>query len=286
MDRTNLLPIGQFAQASGLSVTALRHYDASGVLTPAFVDPDSGYRYFRRDQLRSAQLVRALRQLDMPIERVRALLGSGADGGNADADLAAALHAQIEAAERRLGVQRSVVHSLLTRLTEGVEMNHRVTLRQSTPERVLVFGATVNHHGLDPFLRTAYEELYAVAGRGPLTFTGPAFVRYHGLCDEENETLVEACLPFWESGAQPELGEGMSVRDDPEVTYACTVVEGEATAFPAILTAYDAVANWIAEHGFTFAGPARSTFLRWTGTPDHPDNRVEIAWPVADATAE
>ncbi|MFD3996211.1 MerR family transcriptional regulator [Streptomyces sp. NPDC058583] len=306
MDRTNLLPIGQFAQASGLSVTALRHYDASGVLTPAFVDPASGYRYFRRDQLRSAQLVRALRQLDMPIERVRELLASGAGGTGsavgteagtevgatatataATAALAVALRAQIEAAERKLDLQRSVVHSLLTRLTEGAEMNHRVTLRQGTPERVLVRGATVDHHGLDPFLRAAYEELYAVAGRGPLTFTGPAFVRYHGLCDEENATLVEACLPFWESGAQPgELGEGMSVRDDPECTYACTVVEGEATAFPAILTAYDTVANWIAEHGFTFAGPVRSTFLRWMGTPDHPDNRLEIAWPVTDPSTE
>ncbi|MCX5227792.1 MerR family transcriptional regulator [Streptomyces sp. NPDC006553] len=299
MDRTNLLPIGQFAQASGLSVTALRHYDASGVLTPAFVDPASGYRYFRRDQLRSAQLVRALRQLDMPIERVRELLAGGAggagstgsaggaeDGAAATAELAAALRAQIEAAERRLDLQRSVVHSLLTRLTEGAEMNHRVTLRQSIPERVLVRGATVNHHGLDPFLRTAYEELYAIAGRGPLTFTGPAFVRYHGLCDEENETLVEACLPFWESGAQPgELGEGMSVRDVPECTYACTVVEGEATAFPAVLAAYDAVANWVVEHGFTFSGPVRSTFLRWTGTADHPDNRLEIAWPVTDPSA-
>ncbi|MFF5923054.1 MerR family transcriptional regulator [Streptomyces flavochromogenes] len=247
MDRTNLLPIGQFAQASGLSVTALRHYDASGVLTPAFVDPASGYRYFRRDQLRSAQLVRALRQLDMPIERVRELLAGGAEGAAsadgaeggtegaaATAELASALRAQIEAAERKLDVQRSVVHSLLTRLTEGAGMNHRVTLRQGTPERVLVRGETVDHHGLDPFLRTAYEEMYAVAGRGPLTFTGPAFVR----------------------------------------------------SFPAVLTAYDAVANWIAEHGFTFAGPARTTFLRWTGAPDHPDNRLETAWPVTDPSAE
>ncbi|WP_405856225.1 MerR family transcriptional regulator [Streptomyces sp. NBC_00090] len=291
MDRTNLLPIGQFAQASGLSVTALRHYDASGVLTPAFVDPESGYRYFRRDQLRSAQLVRALRRLDMPIERIRGLLAGAGDGAEPVTDpaprLAAALRDHLKAAERRLDVQRSLVHGLLTQLTEGADMNHRVTLRQGAAERVLVRGAMVNHHGLDPFLGTAYQDMYAVAGRGPLTFAGPAFVRYHGLCDEENETLVEACLPFWESGAQPEeLGEGMSVRDIPECTYACTVVEGAATAFPEILTAYDAVANWIAEHGFAFAGPVRSTFLRWTGTPDHPDNRLEIAWPVEEPVSE
>ncbi|MEU1226248.1 MerR family transcriptional regulator [Streptomyces sp. NPDC005828] len=275
MDRRNLLPIGQFSQASGLSVTALRHYDASSVLVPAFVDPVSGYRYFRRDQVRTAQSIRALRQLDIPVEEVRRLLGGGEE------ELAAALQAHLRAAERRLETQRSVVHSLLSRLTEGAEMTHRVTVRQGAAERILVRGATLDNSGLDAFLRGAYQEMYEVAGRGPLTFTGPAFVRFHGVCDDENDTLVEACLPFWEDGAQPtDLPEGMSVRELPESTLACTRVEGAAAAFPQILGAYDAVADWITEHGFAFAGPARMVYRRWTGTPDHPDNRLEIAWPI------
>lgn len=270
-----MLPIGQFSQASGLSVTALRHYDASGVLVPAFVDPVSGYRYFRRDQVRTAQSIRALRQLDIPVEEVRRLLGGGEE------ELAAALQAHLRAAERRLDIQRSVVHSLLSRLTEGAEMTHRVTVRQCAAERILVRGATLDNSGLDAFLRGAYQEMYEVAGRGPLTFTGPAFVRFHGVCDDENETLVEACLPFWEEGAQPtDLPDGMTVRELPETTLACTEVEGADAAFPRVLGAYDAVAGWITEHGFAFAGPARMVYRRWTGAPDHPDNRLEIAWPI------
>ncbi|MEU6162684.1 MerR family transcriptional regulator [Streptomyces tanashiensis] len=275
MDRRNLLPIGQFSQASGLSITALRHYDASGVLVPAFVDAVSGYRYFRRDQVRTAQSIRALRQLDIPVEEVRRLLGGGEE------ELAAALQTHLEAAEQRLEVQRSVVHSLLSRLTEGAQMTHRVTVRQGEAERILVRGATVDNSGLDAFLRAAYQEIYAVAGRGPLTFTGPAFVRFHGVCDDENETLVEACLPFWEEGAQPtDLPEGMTVRELPGTTLACTEVEGAAAGFPQILGAYDAVAEWITGHGFDLAGPVRMVYRRWTGTPDHPDNRMEIAWPI------
>ncbi|MFF2660763.1 MerR family transcriptional regulator [Kitasatospora sp. NPDC058032] len=276
MDRRNLLPIGQFSQASGLSVTALRYYGASGVLVPAFVDPVSGYRYFRRDQVRTAQLIRALRQLDIPVEELSRLLGE-------EEGLAAALREQLRAAERRLEVQRSVVHSLLSRLTEGAEMTHRVTVRQGAAERILVRGATLDNSGLDAFLRGAYQEMYEVAGRGPLTFAGPAFVRFHGVCDDENATLVEACLPFREDGAQPsDLPEGMAVRELPASTLACTEVEGEAAAFPRILGAYDAVAGWITEHGFAFGGPARMIYRRWTGTPDHPDNRLEIAWPIAE----
>ncbi|MFE7532384.1 MerR family transcriptional regulator [Kitasatospora sp. NPDC057542] len=275
MDRRNLLPIGQFSQASGLSVTALRHYDASGVLVPTFVDPVSGYRYYQRDQVRTAQSIRALRQLDIPVEEVRRLLGGGEE------ELVAALQAHLRAAERRLEVQRSMVHSLLNRLTEGAEMTHRVTVRQGAAERILVCGATLDNSGLAAFLRSAYQEMYEVAGRGPLTLPGPAFVRFHGVCDDENETLVEACLPFWEDGAQPtDLPEGITVRELPESTLACTEVEGAAAVFPQILGAYDAVADWITQHGFTFAGPVRMIFRRWTGTPDDPDNRLEIAWPI------
>ncbi|MDY0810683.1 MerR family transcriptional regulator [Kitasatospora purpeofusca] len=281
MDRRNLLPIGQFSQASGLSVTALRHYDASGVLVPAFVDPVSGYRYFRRDQVRTAQSIRALRQLDIPVEEVGRLLGGGEEA------LAAALRARLRAAERRLEVQRSVVHSLLCRLTEGAGMTHRVTVRQGAAERILVRAATLDNSGLEDFLRTSYQEMYAVAGRGPLTFTGPAFVRFHGVCDDENETLVEACLPFRPDGAQPtDLPEGMTVRELPGNTLACTEVEGEAAAFPRILGGYDAVADWITEHGFAFAGPVRLVYRRWSGVPDHPDNRLEIAWPFDEPTDE
>ncbi|MGW1891346.1 MerR family transcriptional regulator [Streptomyces sp. NPDC002004] len=282
MNRTHLLPIGQFAQASGLSVTALRHYDASGVLAPAFVDPDSGYRYFRRDQVRTAQLIRALRQLDIPIEDVRRLLARGEDG----ADMAPALRAHLAAAERRLEVQRSVARSLLARLTEGAGMNHRITIRQGAPQRVLVCSATLSQPGLDAFMRSSYQAMYTVAGQGPLTFTEPAFARYHGVCDEESETLVEACLPFSAVGAQPEhVPEGMYVLDIPEAEYAGTTVTGTAAAFPEIHSAYDAVANWITEHGFAFAGPVQEVFRRWTGTPGHPENRLEIAWPIEEATA-
>ncbi|MFE2476549.1 MerR family transcriptional regulator [Streptomyces sp. NPDC059389] len=279
----NLLPIGQFAQASGLTINALRHYDASGVLPPARVDPESGYRYFRRDQIRTARLIRVLRQLDIPIEQVRGMLAHAEAG----ADPAPALAAHLKAAEDRLAVQRSLVHGLLTRLSEGAEMNHRVTVRESGPERVLVRGATLKNSGLEGFLRTAFQEMYAVAGRGPLTFTGPAFVRYHGVCDEENETLVEACLPFWADAAQPTgLPAGMSVRDLPENTFACTEVSGPAAGFPAILTAYDAVADWIGAHGFAFAGPVRLVHRRWTGTPDDPGNRFEIAWPIEEPSQD
>jgi DNA-binding transcriptional MerR regulator/predicted enzyme related to lactoylglutathione lyase len=69
-----LLSIGVFALVSGLSINALRHYDEVGLLRPAYVDPVTGYRRYRPDQLHQARLICALRRVDLPVEAVREVL--------------------------------------------------------------------------------------------------------------------------------------------------------------------------------------------------------------------
>ncbi|MGW9172494.1 MerR family transcriptional regulator [Streptomyces decoyicus] len=66
-----LLTIGAFARASRLSPKALRLYDELGLLTPARVDPRSGYRHYAPAQLERARLVAWLRRLGMPLARIR-----------------------------------------------------------------------------------------------------------------------------------------------------------------------------------------------------------------------
>jgi PPM family protein phosphatase len=66
-----VLTIGEFARASRLSPKALRLYDELGLLTPARVDPVSGYRLYEPGQLEQARLVAWLRRLGMPLVRIR-----------------------------------------------------------------------------------------------------------------------------------------------------------------------------------------------------------------------
>ncbi|MEV5335675.1 MerR family transcriptional regulator [Streptomyces werraensis] len=66
-----LLTIGAFAKASRLSPKALRLYDELGLLTPARVDPETGYRRYAPEQLERARLVAWLRRLGMPLARIR-----------------------------------------------------------------------------------------------------------------------------------------------------------------------------------------------------------------------
>ncbi|MEU7278842.1 MerR family transcriptional regulator [Streptomyces sp. NPDC045431] len=66
-----LLTIGAFAKASRLSPKALRLYDELGLLTPARVDPVTGYRLYGPEQLDQARLVAWLRRLGMPLARIQ-----------------------------------------------------------------------------------------------------------------------------------------------------------------------------------------------------------------------
>lgn len=73
------MPIGVFAQRSGLTPSALRFYADSGLLPPAEVDPVSGYRYYDADQITRATALRQLREITMPLAAVEAVLDAGAD---------------------------------------------------------------------------------------------------------------------------------------------------------------------------------------------------------------
>jgi DNA-binding transcriptional MerR regulator len=79
MDADELLSIGRFARLCGLSIGALRHYHELGLLQPRRIDPETGYRSYATSQLDDARLIARLRELELPMPEVRAILGADAD---------------------------------------------------------------------------------------------------------------------------------------------------------------------------------------------------------------
>lgn len=51
-----MLSIGKTARLVGLTVKAIKHYESIGLVKPAFVNPESGYRFY--SQLEQQQLIR------------------------------------------------------------------------------------------------------------------------------------------------------------------------------------------------------------------------------------
>ena len=66
---TASLTVGEFSRMTHLSVKTLRHYHQVGLLEPAEVNAGTGYRYYLTDQIPTAQVIRRLRGLEMPVGR-------------------------------------------------------------------------------------------------------------------------------------------------------------------------------------------------------------------------
>jgi DNA-binding transcriptional MerR regulator len=71
-----LLSIGRFSRLTGLSIGALRHYHELDLLVPARIDPETSYRSYDRDQLEDARLIARLRELDLSLPQIRAVIGA------------------------------------------------------------------------------------------------------------------------------------------------------------------------------------------------------------------
>lgn len=74
MNRKKLFPIGEVSKLFHISVSSLRHYEKLGLLTPAHISPDSGYRYYTTEQFEILNTIRYLRVLDMPLSAIEDFL--------------------------------------------------------------------------------------------------------------------------------------------------------------------------------------------------------------------
>jgi len=65
-----LFSIGDMARLFHLSVSSIRHYESIGLITPEYVDPATGYRYYSPRQFELFNTIRYLRALDMPLGEI------------------------------------------------------------------------------------------------------------------------------------------------------------------------------------------------------------------------
>lgn len=63
----NYLTIGEVSRLKGVGIKSLRYYDRLGILTPAYVNPENGYRYYTREQLLKLDLILLFIELGIPL---------------------------------------------------------------------------------------------------------------------------------------------------------------------------------------------------------------------------
>jgi DNA-binding transcriptional MerR regulator len=269
------IAIGDFARMTHLSVKALRHYHDVGVLAPAAVDPDSGYRYYEPDQVPVAQVIRRFRDLGMPLEEVRAMLRA------ADvADRNAVIVAHLSRMESQLADMQSTVTSLRSLLERPAPPHPAVTHRAVPAMPALAISARVTTAEMGPWCTGAFAELRSAlrsAGEQP---AGPGGTLYPGELFENEVGEMTVFIPV---GRSLRAGGRAAVTEIPPAELAVALHEGP---FGDLDLTYAELGSYVAAREIGVDGPIREYYLVGPDdTDDEARHRTEVCWPVFRTTA-
>lgn len=251
--------IGEFARRSRLPASTLRYYDQIGLLRPARVDPNSGYRYYESSQLRAAALVQELRQLRVRPEVIAAILDADEPGALLQEERAR-IAGEID---RRLGAL-----DRLDRLLEahGSQRRPSVELWERPAGRHAALRGTmrVEHAMTDVrrLLATLRSRLRDAGGPRPLSFGAVLPL------DLDHDPVPVTVYSTDHGDARH--GADLATITIPAGLYAGVVYEGH----DGWARAYHALFSFASQHGHEPRGPVIEEYL---AAPDRPRTRLSVA---------
>lgn len=270
-----LMTIGEFGARTRLSPKALRLYDELGLVVPARVDPNSGYRLYGEEQVGMAQLVGLLRRLDMPLTTIATVVAMDpASAAQAVSDYWAQV--EYQASERR-----ALVAHLRSRLMGERPIMYDIETRSMPERRLLTVSRHVHADAIDAFFDDAFARLRA-AGPGVEGIAGVPFVVFYGEVSDDSDGPVELCRPValdpgpWITDGAPEVQQRMEPAHDE----AYIRLVKKDLGWPAMLPAVDALGRWVQDHLRQPTGAFRQLLIADQRTSGPDDPTVDLAVPL------
>jgi DNA-binding transcriptional MerR regulator len=273
----SLVSIGEFAQASRLSPKALRLYDELGLLVPAHVDPDTGYRWYTPDQLPRARRVSILRRIGMPLARIRHLLALPPETA------AEEVLAHWTAAEAEHVARGELAGLLVDELLEKRSAMYEVEVRQVPERRVLSLIRRLHQDELIPKSRELFifplREAPRIEG-----VDGAPYMIFHGEISADSDGPIEWCRPVPEDRAEEVAAQFplYVLRTEPahEEAFVRQEAPGAWASGAQAELAMQALRSWAIEHHREplGAGAVRMLLIRNPANGDRgPDSQFAVA---------
>lgn len=271
-----MFSIGEFARHGRISVRMLRHYDAIGLLQPAFVDPASGYRFYEAAQLADLNRVIALRELGFTLQQVQEVLREKVSA----AEMRGMLRLRRAEIQARLQADRTQLSRVEARLLaiedEGRVPVEGVVVKNLAPIRVAELTDVASDYqpeAITPVIQPLYRDLVARMASAGLDSTGPAIAYYEEAQEPAGAVVVHAA---WQVAAEPRADHDFAVIDLPAMHSAATIIHHGA--MDDVLPTVQALARWIDANGYQSLGYARELTVEWS--PDREKWVTELQQPV------
>jgi DNA-binding transcriptional MerR regulator len=190
-----LFYIREIAGVCGVSINALRFYEAKGLLTPAFTDPDSGYRYYSRENLHRLRTMLHLRDAGLSLREIRDYLDGNMDIG-----------AKMEELEARRALIGRVIEDLKIRATVPGDLTVHET---ALPERLCLCRTIRAGDGAAALAEISVFYAELIRGGIRMSRAWPEFCEYpdDGLLKGKfpvTDFTVTACVPVEPGTAPPD----------------------------------------------------------------------------------
>ena len=263
------LTVGDFSRATHLSIKTLRHYHQVGLLEPTAVNPDTGYRYYSAGQIPTAQVIRRLRDLEMPVADVKAVLAApDAPARNA------LITAHLSRLEAELAQTRAAVESLrnLLQPPDGAKVFEHRSVRATAAAAI---EAVVDRADALAWWQGALGELRATVRAQGLHATGAAGGVFASELFQHDHGQATVFIPV--HGYVRPIG-----RVAPLVVPAAelAIISHHGSLADADLS-YAKLGSYATTHEISIDGPLREYYLRGVGdTADEAEWRTEIGWPI------
>jgi len=223
------MSIGEFARLTRLSAKALRLYDELGLLPPAQVDPDSGYRWYAAGQLDNARLVALLRQIGVSLAQIRLILSLEPEAA------AAQVGAYWSGAEADHAGRRDLAGYLVDRVAGKRSVMYEVKVRD-IPARSLL--CLLRHASSEQEVWAMGKEVIGMLKAQPVPVpriegaAGAAFLIYYGEVNQDSDGPVEFCWPVPQdlAGQLAASFPGLTLRTEPAHQEVYVHLDQDATA--------------------------------------------------------
>jgi DNA-binding transcriptional MerR regulator len=270
---TRLISIGRFSLLTAIPVSTLRFYDRRGLLPPLRIDPETHYRSYGLEQLDVAIAIRVLRELNVPVEEIRAILESSPEEIHSVLE-----HHRLRTMQRMADMERTVQR--LDRLLSpgGTILGHPVQIIEARPLRVVSRRTATSRAALDGTIEGLMVTLCDSLGIcNPPHGVDREIVLYHDILRRDGVLDIEVCMPLPEGCDNVE-----GSWELPGGTAACTVHPGP---WEDVYLTYTALFSWILRAGHDVSGPLREVYTTDDrDTPDSSQYVTELTWLLAKPT--
>ena len=268
--------IGEFSRISGLTIKTLRFYHERGLLEPAAVDPQSGYRYYDARSLELAYAIAALRKLEFSLDDIVVILAEcGDDQDTID---------YLESHKRLLGeklqhyrdlvdrIDRVIVHEREAR--ETMKMHHEsYEIEERFIDAQLVAGVRMKGKYSDCGI--GFAKLGKRVGRYA---KGKPLCLYYDGEYREDDADFEPCFPIRKEVTVDEV----NVHSLPGVRCVTLIHRGP---YETLSRSYARIMEYAKQKGYEIDLPTREVYLKGPGMifKGNPKKYLtEIQLPIKD----